>query len=229
MADNRIKAFLSTLARVSKGEWTPQTGLADGTPFSAPWLQKLAMDGRMFVANAGTGTAPITGAGAYVNTTPDLDMSVPAGRVVVPIYLTVQFETYGTSLLNEIVAAIGWGGVIAPTSATAVVPVATNPAKSQGSSATIVSDGTGATYMTSNVYEFWRHGQAFSITKTSASATVASQDSVRFEWSAMASGVWPVMYNPSGISRFNLFPCSQAPTEFITLVYVEPDPAIFLA
>ena len=229
MADLRIKALMSTAALVAKGNWVDQTGLADGTPYTAQWLQKLSQDGRMYVANAGTGTAPITGAGAYVNTTPDLDMSVPQGVWVVPIFIAIQFETFGTSLLNEVVAAIGWGGVIAPTSATAVTPVSTNPAFSPGSRATIVSDGTGATYMSSNVYEFWRSGAQFSISKTSASATVSSQDQARFEWSALATGIWPNMYNPAGISRLNIFPCSPAPTMFITVVYVEPDPALLAA
>lgn len=227
--DSRIKAFLSTIARTTKGNWVDQAGLADGTPFTADWLLKLALDGRMYIANIGTGTAPVTGGGAYVNTAPDVDMSVPAGVLVIPIFAKVVFETAGTSLLNEVVGVVGRGGVIAPTSATAVTPACTRLDAPNGPSrATIVSDGTGATYMTDNIDEFWRDGAPMSITKTSASATVSSIDPPIAPWSALATGHWPIMYSPNQITRLNLFFASQAPTYFAQLVYVEPDPAILL-
>lgn len=195
--------------------------LPDGTQFSAQWLQKMAMDGNMYTAHSGTGTAPNTFAGAYVNTTPDLDMSVAPGTMVVIVGAVVNFETYGTSLLAEVVMAAGVGGVIAPTSATSVIPVNHRMDKAgPAPGVTIVSDGTGATYMTSNVLEFYRNSPPMSITKSSASATVSSIDPYRFEFNALQTGIWPVLYNPGTICRANIFACSQAGTGFITCTFV---------
>jgi hypothetical protein len=194
----------------------------DGAQFTSQWLQKMALEGRMYSYHSGTGTAPNTFAGAYVNTTPDLDLSVPAGVVAIPISLTVQFETYGTILLTEVIGAIGVGGVIAPTSATAV------PGKNHRldlgdlSGLTCVSDGTGATYMTSNVVEFFRDGHQGDVSVSAVATGDQASNLAKFQWSALQSGVWPIMYNPSGICRLNVHACSQAGTGFITLVVVVP-------
>src|SRR3990167_8932860 len=97
--------------------------MLDGTPFTADWLARQALEGRMFTINAGTGTAPITSAGAYVNTTPDVDISNPAGQMCIPIAVNIGVEAYGTTLLFESVCAVGVGGVITPTSAETLTPV----------------------------------------------------------------------------------------------------------
>lgn len=194
--------------------------LPDGTQFGAPWLQKAAMDGNVYTAQSGSASSPNTFAAAYTATAPDLDMSVAPGTMVIPFALTVYFEAYGTSAQAETIAAIGVGGVIAPTSATAVTPTNARLDRAAGApGVTIVSDGTGATYMTSNVTEFWRDGAQFAITKTSASATAASQDTIKYKWSAMETGFWPVMYHPTSITRLNVFCSSQAGTGFIILQF----------
>ena len=222
MTDIRVKPSNKLIGGSGVTDFVPAKGMLDGTIFDAHWLQKMAFEGRMYTVHSGTGTAPNTFAGAYVNTTPDLDMSVPANQCVVPISMTVNFETYGTSLLSEVVMAVGKGGVIAPTSATAATPVNHRLDLGNNSGVTVVTDGTGATYMTSNVIEVYRNSSPMSITKTSASATVSSIDPYRFEWSAIQSGIWPIMYATDGITRLNIFACSNAGTGFITLTFVVP-------
>ena len=210
---------------LSTQQWKAARGLRDGTVSFADFLAVMALQGRCYMANAGSGTAPFSGGGAYVNTAPDVDMSVPAGYIVIPYDITVKFEAYGTDLLSEIVGVVGVGGVIAPTSATAVTPRNLRLDAPNTSGSTIVSDGTGATYMTSNVVEFMRDGHRFAITKSASSATASAMDQEVYHWSATTTGVYPIMYNTAGITRLNVFASSQAPTLFINIAYVELPPS----
>ncbi len=196
--------------------------MLDGTIFNADWLARMAMEGRMFTVHAGTGTAPITSAGAYVNTTPDLDMSVPAGVCCIPIALQVQFETFGTILLTEVVASIGVGGVLTPTAAEATVITNHRLDLGNTSGVTAVSTGTGATYMTSNVLEFFRDGHQADVTASAIATGDQASNLAKFKWSALETGNWPIMYNTSNITRLNVFMASQAGTGFITLTFVIP-------
>lgn len=221
--DNRIKPDSRLIGATSSTGFVPWKGMLDGTAYTADWLARQSAAGKMFTYHSGTGTAPNTFAGAYVNTTPDLDLSVPAGVLCIPIALTVQFETYGTSLLAEVIAAAGVGGVIAPTSATAAAGKNHRLDLGDTSGLTCVTDGTGATYMTSNVVEFFRDGAQFAISKTSASATVSSQDQVKFTWRALETGNWVHMYAPNSITRLNIHAASQGGTGFITLTVIVPD------
>lgn len=201
--------------------------MLDGTQFSADWLARMALEGRMYTVNIGSGTAPIAGGGAYVNTAPDVDMSVPSGMLVIPVAINISVETWGTILLAEIIAAYGKGGVIAPTSATAQTPVNHRLDLGNDSGVTVVSDGTGATYMTpaASVVEFWRESQPLVVTKVTTSNLFATQsggDQAVFKWSALTTGVWPIMYATDGITRLNIFVAAQAPTYFGTLTFVKP-------
>ena len=222
MSDLRVRTGATSVDRATEDRaWIAARGLRDGSISFADFLAVCALEGRCFMANAGTGTAPFTGGGAYVNTAPDVDFSVPVNTVVIPYDITVKFEAYGTDLLAEVVAAVGTGGVIAPTSATSVTPRNLRLDAPYTSACTIVSDGTGATYMTGNVYEFMRDGHRFAITKTGSSATAAAMDQELYRWSAVQTGVYPVLYSQAAISRLNVFASSQAPTLFINIAYVE--------
>ncbi len=223
MADARFKTGKNTLAPFGGGNALafPRMTL-DGGQFYAQWLQKMASEGRMFTYHSGTGTAPNTFAGAYVNTTPDLDLSVPAGVLAIPVFLTVQFEAFGTILLTEVVAAAGVGGVIAPTSATAVAGKNHRLDLGDTSGLTCVSDGTGATYMTSNIVEFFRDGHQGDVTVSAMATGDQASNLAKFRWSALESGNWVYMYSPSSITRLNVFAASQAGTGFISLTMVVP-------
>ena len=221
MVDVRGVTGVSTVTRLDSDDaWRALRLQRDGALFTSEWLTGLALEGRVYVANAGTGTAPISFAALYTNTAPDLDVSVPAGTLVIPIALHVQIETFGSTLLAEIVAAIGTGGVIAPTSATAVTPRNLRADAPYTSGCTIVSDGTGATYPTGNVYEFWRDGQDKVVTIATAVDT-SPRGGCSFRWSAFQSGIWPIMYSASAITRLNVFASVQTGTGFITLTYIE--------
>lgn len=222
MADIRVKTS-SKVVGSGGSDLVYARSMLDGSVFTADWLARMALEGRMYTGNAGTGTAPITMAGAYVNTTPDLDMSVPANMLVVVTNIDINVEAYGTTLLFEAIAAYGKGGVIAPTSATAVTPVNHRLDIGNDSGVTIVSDGTGATYMTpaSSIVEFARFGQDKVVTIATAVDT-SPRETVGLHWSALESGKWPIMYATDGIVRMNVFVSGQATTGFISVTFVKP-------
>ena len=222
MSDTRIKPSASLIGASSQTAYVAAKGMLDGTAFTADWLARMAAEGRMYTAHAGTGTAPVTFAGAYVNTTPDFDMSVPAGVLVVPVALAVQYETYGTILLTECVAAVGVGGVLTPTGAEAVTVVNHRLDLPDNSGVSAVSTGTGATYMTSHIVEFFRDGHQADVTASAIATGDQASNLHKFRWSALETGNWPFMYSTSSITRLNIFACSQAGTGFISLTFVVP-------
>ena len=192
----------------------------DGAVFTSDWLTGLAMEGRVYVAQGGSATTPITfGAGSIDVTEPDLDISVPAGTLVIPLSIQVVFETFGTTLLLEGMASIGRGG--AQGTGTAVTPTSLRVDAPSTSGVTVLAAGEAdATNHTANATEFWRFGK----NKTVDIAT-ADDDSTdvqtRFEWSAVKTGIWPILYSASAASRLTVFAGAQAGTGFITVVYAE--------
>ena len=54
-------------------------------------LQALVNAGYGYAIHGGTRTTPITGAGAYVATTPDMDILVPAEKAFIPLVINVGY------------------------------------------------------------------------------------------------------------------------------------------
>lgn len=194
--------------------------VADGALVSQDWLMACAMEGRVYVGNSGTVTTPITfTATATIDTTkPEYDILVPSGTIVIPVEIRVYFEAFGTNAQSEVMASVGTGGAQA---GTAITPKNLRVDLPNTTACTVHRTGTGATYMTAGVSEFWRDGQQFAITKTTASATAAVSDPNLFIWRYSDSGIAPVLYSASASSRLNVFQGSQAGTGFITVTWVE--------
>lgn len=222
MADLRAWVGLKNPDRkTADGVYAKVRALRDGTLSMADFAMVSALEGRAFVGNGGTITTPITfGAGTIDTTEPDFDLSVPAGTLVIPLEIRVYMEAFGTSAQFECMASVGRGGAqgtdtnITPTNLRADAPYSTV------CSVGVASDAD-ATYMTSNVSEFWRDGQQFAITKTAGSATAAALDPFLFTWKWSDAHVPPIMYSASGITRLNVFAASQAGTGFITVKWLE--------
>lgn len=194
----------------------------DGAVFSAEWFEGLAQEGRVYVANVGTVTTPITfGAGVIDTTEPDMYVIVPLNTTIIPLELRIYMEAYGTNAQFECMASCGTGGsTTAPTGGTAVTPANARTDNPRASACTVYGnvDASGATYMTTNVAEFFRAGQQFAITKTTASATAAVDDPNLFIWRRKDMYAGPVVV---GAAQLAVFAASQAGTGFITLVYAE--------
>src|SRR3990167_4516510 len=163
--------------------------LRDGTPLSAEWLAGLQMEGRGFIANAGTVTSPITfGAGSIDSTEPDLGLTIAANtRWIIPYSIQVVFETFGTTLLLEGMAAAGTGLVLGTD--TDVTPVSVRTHSQYTSQASVgVASNADATYFTANSFEFWRFGHNKIVDIATADDDSTAPQTV-FTWSALESGI----------------------------------------
>ena len=218
MSDIRVVGSTVPTRLTADGGFISPRGLRDGTLAVAPWLEALALEGRVFLANSGTVTTPITfGAGALVTTAPDLTQTVPVGTTVLPIEIRIYMEAYGTDAIFECLAATGTGGVVG-SGGSAITPVSLRSDAPISNTTTIRGSDTSATYMTTNVAELFHEGARFAITKTASSATVSAFDQNLFVW--RRSSLWggPVLY---GAAQLMVFAKSQAGAGFITYTYAQ--------
>lgn len=213
----------TTPERVAAGSEVSPFHWQDGSYVMVPPELAWAREGLVFVGNAGSATAPITfGAGSIDTTEPDFDLLLPAnaGVAICPLEISVQMETFGTTAIFEGMASIGLGGAQSSTGATAVTAKNLRTDAPRASLTTIYSNvDAGATYMTGNVYEFWRFG-----TEVIATTATGDDDSNRLgnthTWSARATGIYPWMVASSAV-RLNVFAAAQAGTGFITVKWAE--------
>ncbi len=213
----------SSVSRQSKdNQWIALRALRDGSMSFADFRLVCAMEGRVFAANVGTATTPITfGGGATITTTaPDFDLSCPPGTLVIPLGVRIYCEAFGSSAQMECMVSSGTLGAVA--AATAVTPTNLRADAPYTSGCTVRRTSSGATYQTTNVTEHMHDGAQFTITKTAGSATASAGDQYLFKWMPlMEEGVPPILYSTAGISRFNVFVAGQAPTGFITVKWIE--------
>ncbi len=130
-------------------------------------------------------------------------------------------EAFGSNAQFECNAVIGTGGSYT-SGMTAITPVCTRSDIGTGSSCTVYAGGNSTVTVgsTAHLDVFWRDGQQFAITKTTASATASVSDPCNFVWRALDSGEVHVA-GPN--SQLAIHQGSQAGTGFVKLVYVEID------
>lgn len=190
-------------------------------------------EGRVFAANAGTITAPITmGAGSIDSTEPDLDVAVRPGTIIVPLSILVVMETFGTTLLWEGMAAVGCGATGARTGGTLIDPVnlrTDSPRLSALRGGSLASQGvasnvdaSGATYQTINIHEFWRYGANKVVDIGTAIDTSTDVRTERY-WSILSDPAAPHVkaLDATNLGRLNVYSGSQAGTGFIILKFAE--------
>ena len=90
MADMYGLAIVKTPSRVAEGSNIRQRLTRDG--ITIPYLENLAMQGRIFSANMGTVTTPLTFLVTAANR-PDAWIRVPDGTAILPIKCTVVLES----------------------------------------------------------------------------------------------------------------------------------------
>jgi hypothetical protein len=143
-------------------------------------------------------------------------LSVPLGTTVIPVSIDLYMEAFGTTAQFECLAAVGTGGVSAGGSSMTITNLRTDAPNTSACTAT--SDLTGATYMTTNLSEFWHDGQQFAITKSAGSATASASDPIKFSWSVKDALYTPVIV---GAGQLAVLQGSQAGTGFGHIIFVE--------
>ena len=222
MSDTRVFVGSTSVPRLTAdGGLIGLRGSRDGSAIVLPWYQALVNEVRVFAANAGSVTTPITwGATATIDVTkPIIWLSVPTSVIVIPLYIMIYMEAFGTNAQFECNAQVGTGG--ARTSGGTAITIKNLRSDAPNASSCTAYQGDNTPVFvgsTTNVAEFFRSGQQFAITKTTASATAAVSDPNRFEWLVGSGLVAPVV---KGGGQIALHQGSQAGTGFAQLIFAE--------
>lgn len=162
MADMRLVSEINSISRIRGNR--ALSGTPDGAAYTADWVSRLAMEGRVYNVSVGSATTPATFKTGYTALQPELVIDIPSGTTIIPISIRVMLEdSAGTD--TEIVALTSTTVVGAGTS-TAVTPKSTrtdSPNGASGVSAYSLYSGNGTTTPTIH-NEFWRAGYAFADT-----------------------------------------------------------------
>ncbi len=211
--DNRVRSTSSPDA-TAKGAVAeqPMWGTPEGAVNTGSRYDSLVAAGRVFTVNAGTLTAPITGVGAYVTTTPDLAIDVPVGTTIKPLRLLIHYEIVGTTQLMENIATIS-NTLNAASGGADITPVAMRNRGGGTSNCTATSVAT-VTAAASTSYEFHRSG--FQLVEDFAAQE--SWESRTFEWVADEDGPAPLVIGDAGI---RIWTATQNPSNFITFTWAE--------
>ena len=210
----------SAVSRVSEGADSYVRALRDGSLSTAGFIQAMCMEGRMFAANGGTATGPLTfGAGSLDTTEIDMLVLAPAGTTIIPIEVCIQVEAYGSTAIFEALVSCGSGGVVGTD--TDVVPVCMNTHLGYTAQCACgVSSAADATYFTSNLIELERWGAAKAVTVGTADDDSAWPPA-NYAWRASQGGYLPII---KGIGGLAVFVAAQASTGFISAKWIEvPD------
>lgn len=170
-------------------------------------------EGRVFVANRGTASTPISFAKtAYDADQPQLVIDVPAGTAIMPLYLEIVLEdAAGTD--TEMIWSVS-DGLLGSGTSTAVTPAnaRTQSSGSQpGSACSVYRDYTGNSTAPSNGFEFARFLDAFAQEADARN---------RFLWSANKEG-WAPLIQGTGSLVLHVAAATTAPAGYVTAVWWE--------
>lgn len=179
-------------------------------------VQALINAGYGYLLVGGVQSTPITGAGAYVTTTPDMDILVPDDKVFILLSILVQYETIGTVSPLECFATAGLGGTFA-TGGTAITPKNMDISKGDSSGLKCQSPASSAVLPTDNLGDIWRHGVPNVSVKTDSGTVSVKDHPFQFKYSAREEGCYHILKGKGGtlFARLNIWAAHQAATAFI--------------
>jgi hypothetical protein len=221
MADLRFITGTSSPTRVSSdGSYLSVQGTRDGAIFTADWYLARVMEGRVFGANVGVGTTPVTFAAAYDANGPDFHLHVPSGTTVIPWDIQLVYDAVGTELTLEIIGLASSTGDSSVTgTASTIYSMRMDAPYSSNCTATGAVDAGGVTDPNAgNFIEFWREQRP--LTDTVASGENDRQ-TLKFGWSAMQHPAPAIVGSGDSGSALTVYGTSQAGTGFITAIWVE--------
>ncbi len=216
MVDARIVRATSTVIHATDDDqpmaWR---GTRDGAPFTAEWIQALAMEGRCFVCGIGTLSDGEPLPNAVITTRlPSLWARIPKGITAIPIYAALQVEAAAGTM--EVMVATTQNDIGNGTSDAADYgPINLRTDVPIDSRAICRQEASGNTSVETNILPLKRmwHDDAVAIT---------TGDSL-FEWSLLG-GVVPVMPVLVGPATFAIYvggDTTNAPTVFAQLIWAE--------
>lgn len=92
MADIRIQTRVIPAVDTADGAWLAVQGYREGSISAVDFFQRMATAGRLFGAEMGTVTTPLTFLASAANR-PDAWIRVPSGTAIIPVYAGVTLES----------------------------------------------------------------------------------------------------------------------------------------
>ncbi|MFA5377153.1 MAG: hypothetical protein WC455_15485 [Dehalococcoidia bacterium] len=212
MANVKALVKQSSVARGTEGNFEYIRAINDGSLVTVPWIQSLALEGRIFTANFGSATSPATLDASYAATDPDVSMDIPSGTSIIPLKVAVHFEAYGTIAVCETYTVCS-KTLAAKSAGTQVVPANYNTGSAIGSSCLFYTAPTVTDPNTTGSFELFRFLQQNAITQA-----VNESTDYQFTWSIGDVGFAPVLKGPSSMTTWAT---SQAATGYIYYVWAE--------
>ena len=211
MADSRIITGVVPGRVTADAQWVGARGTRDGAQYVASWLEALALEGRMFHANMGTVTTPITFLVTAANR-PDAWVRVPSGTTILPVKVNVALEAFaGTATELDIRTAendIGNG----TSTAAAVGPQRAHTAGTITSNCTARQLATGDTTAETSPISIYR--------RTIPTADAAGNDLAGSILVTREEMGYPVLVGPATLELFIAATTTQA-TGFVIVTWAE--------
>ena len=201
MSDLRIKTGTTSVALgTGDGTQVDVRGTRDGAMFTSPWLTSLALEGRCFGINIGTGTTPVQFTTAWLATTPDLYIYVPPGTTIIPVFIEATWEdTDGAGIWDVVATASAIGDSSPGGNALTIHNMRTDkPVKSNCTAISIASTLT--TPYTGNYVEFWRGTAGMAADAFNGTTNQTSDLSIRTAWNVKGASSPPVIVGSGSLS-----------------------------
>ena len=212
MALKVLTGVSSPTRKTSDGVLINAQAMRDGSLFTAGWIERLTLEGRVFAANLGTLTSPATFAASMSADEADFLVDIPDAIIGIPISIEYTLQT-GTTGVSEVCAvasstlAVGTAG----TNLTTYNLRLDSPIASQATVWGALDSAGNTTPYTGNRFEFFRDGYA-------SDASVTGTPSPTYRWSAKTNSTFPVIVDGGSITIFH---GAAAATGFITVTWAE--------
>jgi hypothetical protein len=213
-----VEARQQNVTRAVDGTLVGMRGTRDGSPYSVDLYRALALEGRTFQTQLGSGSDPSAAMDAYDANRPELMVDVPDGTTIIPLFIQIHLQTHGASAHTAIALASRTPGALtANKTDTTIVPVRTdNPGIASRCTAYGTLTGDSADPNTTGAIEFWRSGHP-------VDWDVAGEPIPTMIWSAQRH-VPPVIVGSGSLS---IYASGTAPTGFIVVSWAElPESAL---
>ena len=194
----------------------------DGSVVTVDWIQAAIAEGQVFGAQTGSGTAPTTFNATYAAAEQDLYIYVPAGTLIIPLYIGINFEDTGTALVLDVVAGYSNNGDSAVTG-TAITAYNYKTAASPNTACTVtaVVTATGTTHLGGDDFlEFWRPTAGFAEDAFNGSTAWVNNRIHGMFWSAKTFPA-PVIGATGSAGALSIYAGAQAGIGFITAIWAE--------
>ena len=194
----------------------------DGSVVTQDWIQAAIAEGQVFGAQTGSGTAPTTFNATYAAAEQDLYVAAPAGTVIIPLYIGINFEDSGTALVQDIVAGYSLNGDTAVTgTAITAYNYKSGASPNTGCTVTAVITSNGTTHLGGDDFvEFWRPTAGFAEDAFNGSTAFVNTNMHGMFWSAKQMPA-PHIGSSGTAGALSIYAGAQAGTGFITVVWAE--------